>query len=311
MTEQAETTQLQLPLMETIKDTVLMLDPRYVEVEEGFNPRTDYGDMEELMERIRENGVRVPTKGYIIKSEGKADRYVITGGHRRLQVCLELIREGVPVYLPFVGGEKPSEEDRLIETIIGNDGKQLNPLEQATVIARLEKLGMERKDIAQKLNITPASVSNMLLLSKVSPNLKKKIEDGHITPSLVIKLVRSKNGLDEENINEKVNELIKLAKADEAAKEIADEYPDNLIAPDLKPLVERGEPQPLKPLKVTQKAINESIGIQPSYVYFSRLLKRVRKDQLEIDKRNEVFEILSNIVDGKYNEEQITELFFD
>jgi hypothetical protein len=51
------------------KEAYLMVPPSIIIHDEKVNPRLDYGNMEELMNSILENGIRNPLKGY--EKDGK------------------------------------------------------------------------------------------------------------------------------------------------------------------------------------------------------------------------------------------------
>lgn len=299
--------QTELELLEKKRDDYFKLDPRQIEIEEGFNKREDYGDMHELVESIRANGVLNPVKGYRIRKKGEEDRFVLTNGHRRHRAAMMLIEEGVEIRVPFVGGGKPSEVDRLVETYVGNEGKPLNAVEQAAVVAQLIQYGLEPKEVAAKLAVTTATVSNLLTLSKVKPTLKKKIVQGVISPTMVLKLVRSKNGLTPDNVDEHIEQIIK------ASREEAINNAPEREAPGLRPLSSSGGSNPPKfekPEKVTQKDVDKAAGIEPSFTHFTNLLKKIRKEKLEVEKNEEFFAILSKMADGKLDAKQISNIFF-
>ena len=77
---------------ETQRKDILYIDPRQIKIEEGFNTRTDYGNIDELMNSIIENGVKIPLRGF---KDG--DFYIITDGHRRLTATMKAIENELPI----------------------------------------------------------------------------------------------------------------------------------------------------------------------------------------------------------------------
>ena len=71
------------------KKDLFSISPNDIDVEKGFNPRQDYGDMDLLINQVRENGVLVPLRGF----KQKGGKYIITDGHRRLQAAKEVVKE--------------------------------------------------------------------------------------------------------------------------------------------------------------------------------------------------------------------------
>lgn len=157
-----------------------------VVVDKNWNPRTDYGDMELLMNQIIQNGVIQP----LIVQEDK-DKYVIVQGHRR-RLAVEMAKEkGHDIKLPIVLEEKGSNDEiRLLKTLIGNEGKPLDLLEEAEVYRRLSAYGKQNIEIAQRVGKSAAHVGNLLVLSSASPEFKNKIRSGKISPSLAIEMIK-------------------------------------------------------------------------------------------------------------------------
>ena len=65
-------------LAEKRKD-LFQIDPRCIIVDENFNVRADYGDIESLARSIAENGVMTPLRGY----RGENGEIHLTDGYRR------------------------------------------------------------------------------------------------------------------------------------------------------------------------------------------------------------------------------------
>jgi ParB/RepB/Spo0J family partition protein len=155
-------------------------------IKEGFNIRTDMGDIKELAESIKVNGVLVPLRGYKSK-EGDEEVYIITNGHRRYTACQLLLQESIEVLVPFVLESKGyTDEQRLIDTFLMNDGKSLTPLEQAEGVRRLLAYGYSEKEIAGKLAKSEGYIRKLNSLNSAPKALKNLIEDGVISATLAI-----------------------------------------------------------------------------------------------------------------------------
>ena len=46
------------------KGVLMEVDPKLISVKDGFNVRQDYGDIDELMNSILENGLKLPLRAY-------------------------------------------------------------------------------------------------------------------------------------------------------------------------------------------------------------------------------------------------------
>lgn len=72
-------------IAETKKNDLLKVDPRNIVIEEGFNEREEYGDIEGLCQSIIEVGQLEAVKGYKMRGE---EKYVLTDGHRRFRAIM-------------------------------------------------------------------------------------------------------------------------------------------------------------------------------------------------------------------------------
>lgn len=194
-------------VLETKRSDVLNIDPRNIEVMEGFNVRKDYGDIDALADSIRANGVIVPLRGF---KEG--EKFIITDGHRRLAACMKLVEEGVTMRVPFVsGGKGYNEERRIIDMIISNDGKNLNPVEEAEAITRLSNLGLTDKEISQKTGRNIVTISGLKSIASAPTKVKRMIESGQIAATEVLQIVRKEK--DASKVVEVIERAVESAKA--------------------------------------------------------------------------------------------------
>jgi ParB family chromosome partitioning protein len=178
--------------LQTQRKDIYYVDARLLNVVPDFNVRQDYGDMDELVESIRENGVKVPIRGY--KKEGVL--YVVDG-HRRLRACQTLIEQGVEMRVPYLPETGASAEQRIIDMITLNEGKKLNPLEESEAVKRLINYGFSEYDIAKKVGRTPKYIYNLKLLSSAPERLKVMIRSNIISATLVIDTLKSADSLED------------------------------------------------------------------------------------------------------------------
>lgn len=189
----------------TINDTkrkdMLLVDPRNLKIEEGFNTRIDYGDIDELMNSIIENGVQIPLKGY---KDG--DFFVIVNGHRRWTAIQKAIELGFQIArVPFISEKKKSIEERIFDIIITNDGKQLTSLELGETYKKLMNYNFTIPEIAKKIGKTYKHVSDCISVAECSKEVKTMIQDGDVSATLVAEVTSKVKDAD------KVTEIIKTA----------------------------------------------------------------------------------------------------
>ena len=166
----------------------MSVSPNNIVVEEGFNVRIDYGDLEGLMNSIIANGQIEPVLGYKIQG---SEQYVLTDGHRRFKAIQMAIEKGHEI--PYVKLIKTSSnaEDRLFQMVItGVDKKPLTPLEEAETYKRLVALGYEAKEIASRVGKSLPHVYNGLKLAEAPKKIKNAIQNGSISATTVTQIIR-------------------------------------------------------------------------------------------------------------------------
>lgn len=190
-----------------LKDNYLMVSPGIIIADEKLNPRTNYGDIEELMNSILENGIRNPLKGF-----KKGDKIILKDGHRRMRAVNLALSKGhkierVPVILEL---STLNDEERTLEFLIYNDGKPLTMLEQSEVIKRLLNFGWKITDVVKKTGKARGYIDNLILLTKTSLKVQHFIKEGKISAHAVIQIMQAVKG-DIDKTNTEVENAIKLA----------------------------------------------------------------------------------------------------
>lgn len=189
------------------KESFIMVDPNLIIHDEKKNPRLDYGDIEELMLSITENGIRNPLKGY--EKDGKI---VLKDGHRRMRAVKLALEQGkkierVPVILER---RVLNDEERTLEYIIYNDGKALTMMEQAEVIRRLMNFSWKVVDIVKRTGKARGYVENLILLNQVPMKVQHYMNEGKISAHAVIHIMQAVKG-DEEKVTKEVEAAIEKA----------------------------------------------------------------------------------------------------
>jgi ParB family chromosome partitioning protein len=195
------------------RSDVFKVDPLSLKVEEGFNVRVDYGNIEELAASIAQRGVMVPLRGYRVKEENAEDTFVIVDGHRRfkaIQLAMELGAEIslVPIMLEPRGYSK---EDRILDMFTLNDGKRLEPIEEGELFKRLKNLGWDEKELSQKTGRSLAHVYKMLEVVNSPKEVQNAVKEGSISANTVSQIIQTTK--DEDAQKEMVKEAVASAKA--------------------------------------------------------------------------------------------------
>ncbi|MBI3518048.1 MAG: ParB/RepB/Spo0J family partition protein [Bacteroidetes bacterium] len=165
-----------------------LVPPSQIIVDEKKNPREDYGNVEELMLSIVENGIRNPLKGYL-----KDGKVILREGFRRMRAVKLALEKGKTVErVPVIIEDRPmSEEERTLEFLINNDGKPFTMLEQSEVIRRLMNFEWKVTDIVRKTGKARGYIENLIMLTKVPMKIQNYIKEGKISAHAVIQIMQA------------------------------------------------------------------------------------------------------------------------
>lgn len=231
--ESGEDNKINLPK----KSEVLLIDPRTIDIEKGFNTRIEYGDLDELMNSIIENGVKVPLRGY-----KKGERFVIVDGHRRLKATNKALEKGIDIKrVPFIVEKKKSLEERIFDILLFNDGKTLTPLELGETYKKLVGYGYTSSEISKKIGKSSVHVNQMIDVACSSKAVKTLIKNGNISSTLVSEVRRKAANKEEaEEIVKVVSEVKKEESKNGKTSKVTKKDVKDLL-PEPKKVIEKGQ----------------------------------------------------------------------
>lgn len=192
-------------LSEGVRD-LYMIDPRIIQVKDGFNVRIDYGNIDELKESIRENGLKIPLRVY------KEDSNIfLTDGHRRLRAINLLLDEGEDIKsVPCISEPKNySEEQRIFDIFLTGDSKALDDIERGILFQRLVDRGYTQAEIAKKIGRSQMYVSNAIAATNLPKLVKNAVASGEIAVSTAVSVARMSNT--EKEVIDTVQAAVRIA----------------------------------------------------------------------------------------------------
>lgn len=138
-------------------------------------PRTEIGDLNELTESIKQNGVLEPL---LVKPNRNNQTWMIIAGERRWRASnLAGLREVPCIELDL--DEKSIAEIALIENL---QRKDLTIWEEADGLAALkEKFGYTQEEIAKKISKSRTTVTESLTIAGLPEAIREKARDSKIT----------------------------------------------------------------------------------------------------------------------------------
>jgi ParB family chromosome partitioning protein len=171
-------------------------DPTRITKRENFNPRFDFGEMEELKASIVANGLLMPLRVKRVDGNPAAD-FELVDGERRLTAVMALIEEGV-IFADgiqvLIVDKKQDEVTSLIQMFEANTGKAFLPLEEAAAFKRMRDAGMTLEQIAQRVSRNHLHVNNTLALLEADLSVQEAVATGQVGSTMAKKIAVAARG---------------------------------------------------------------------------------------------------------------------
>ena len=140
-----------------------------------YQPRRDMDPaaLQELADSIRAQGVLQP----LVVRPLDDDSYEIVAGERRWRAAQLAGLAQVPALVRDI----PDEVAIAVALIENIQREDLNPMEEATTLRRLvEEFGMTHQAVSEAVGRSRASVSNLLRLLELSPEVRERVQNGEL-----------------------------------------------------------------------------------------------------------------------------------
>lgn len=159
-------------------------------IDENFNVREDYGDMDELSLNISQNGQKLPG---IVRLSDCGKKVILVDGHRRfkaIQLANKQHGAEIKTFKCTMEGRGSNEESRIVDMLTTSLGKPLSPLEQAKAIKRLVDFNWTISDIAKSMGKSVPAVNKLLDLNSASRELRSAVQKKEISTTAASELAR-------------------------------------------------------------------------------------------------------------------------
>jgi len=204
-----------MEMNKTTKTDIYKIDPRAIVVKEGFNSRIDFGDINELAEQIKAQGILNPITVKPFKLENGEERYELVDGERRYRAITLLLEQGYAIErVPALFSSKAlSDEDALIQQLLRNEGKPFSEYELGIAYKKFSDMGLSHKEIAEKLGTPRWKVDCFLAHLNRDERVQQLMKEGKITGVDVRHIYQSAK--DEETAVKEILGLAKKAKKED------------------------------------------------------------------------------------------------
>ena len=185
------------------------------------NPRLDLGDLTELAESIKKNGVMQNLT--VVPSDRERDRYLVVIGNRRMEAAKLAGLKEVPCVVSDM------DHRTQIATMLEENMQRadLTVYEQAQGFQMMMDLGFKPEEISEKTGFSETTVKRRLKMAELDKNTFQKAVGKQITMDDLDRLgqldsVKERNALlkeyGENNFEWKLNRAIKVQKAGKVRK---------------------------------------------------------------------------------------------
>lgn len=270
----------------------------------GGNIRNDYGEkdgsLQEMVDSIRENGVKEPLKAY--RDPENKERWIAINGHTRLKACEILNKEGVVIRAKvlLVDARKLSDEEIITDMVVSNAGRPLKAIELAEAVRRMIGYGNKAKDIAKKWGKTTYQIKNLELLANAPKELRDLVSSGVMSATLVLQVFK-----EHQDFNKAV-EVLRAAVGVAITKAKAKAKPDSGSAD-----ADHVDVSPEVHAKVTSKHVKQATNKVDSFRELQRVISGYATSENQPDvKSEELLLFAKKIANHRLIGSEIYELLF-
>ena len=202
------------------KGDLFKVNPQLIHEEDGFNLR-DYED-EDVKNHIEEfaqaytNGKFVPP--LLVRVDN--GKIIVVEGHCRRRGALLAMERGVEQLYVQCIQFNGSDTERIQVMLSSAEGLRLKPIEVAQGYLRLNRMGLDTKDIANLVGKTHVHVEQMLLLATSNYDVQKLVSDGSVSATLAIETIRDKGDSAGEYLQSNLDKVQKIGKKTLTKKDI-------------------------------------------------------------------------------------------
>lgn len=223
----------------TKRSSSYFIDPTKITRREGWNPRFDFGEIEDLADSLAENGMLNPIRVKRIPADDdrakKGFLFELIDGDRRLSAIQHLMSkstlsrfpalvDGIPAHIV---DKTQDDKTSFIQMFVANEGKDFLPLEEAAAYKRMHDpedqggFGMTIHEICRAVGRKQMHVVETLALAVADPELRAAVANGEVGKTQAKKIAATARG-DSEAQRQLTRVAKEAKKGSKAAKQALD-----------------------------------------------------------------------------------------
>lgn len=168
------------------KTTNFAVDPRILEVEEGFNGRPLDDAHVEAMAVSYENGATFPLLDVTVDD----GRIVVRDGHHRHAGALRAIARGAEIRTVECRHFRGNDADRVMLMITSQQGLAMTPLQLGAQYRKMIGFGWTRQQIAARAGKSAQHVGDCIALAESNSDVQGMVTRNEVSAAVALKEVR-------------------------------------------------------------------------------------------------------------------------
>lgn len=213
------------------KVTSFAVDPRILEVREGFNARPLNQEHVEQMAVSYANGATFPPLDVEVED---GHIYPVDGHHRRAAALLAISR-GAPIRSVECRQFRGNDADKVAHLITSASGLPLTPLQLGVQYRKLIGFGWTEKQVADRVGKSGQHVKDMIVLAEANSDVHQAVNAGEVSGTTAATLVK-RHGSKAGKVIREVVEKAKASGKTKATPKMFAEAGESL--PELKVMIE-------------------------------------------------------------------------
>ncbi|WP_084416300.1 ParB N-terminal domain-containing protein [Massilia alkalitolerans] len=168
------------------KTTQFEVDPRAMEIEEGFNARPLDPDHVAAMSLAMRSGATFPP----LEVRVEDNRILIVDGHHRHAAALDAIDKGFEIKALACRQFRGNDADRVAHMLNSASGLALTPLQLGVQYRKLIGFGWSEKQIADRRGKSAQHVKDMIRLAESNSDVHQAVTAGQISGTAALNIVK-------------------------------------------------------------------------------------------------------------------------
>jgi ParB-like chromosome segregation protein Spo0J len=170
------------------KTTNFAVDPRIMEVEEGFNGRPiDPAHVRAIADSLI-GGATLPPLEVRVEN----GRVIVVDGHHRREGALLAISEGAEIVALDCRQFRGNDADRVMLMITSQQGLPMTPLQLGVQYRKMLGFGWTASQIAKRCGKSANHVNDMIALAESNSDVQGMVTRGEVSATTALKVVKAK-----------------------------------------------------------------------------------------------------------------------